>query len=260
MSSASRNALIAAAVAIFGISALAAGQQGFFQGRGRWMPEIRPTAVEYDGRFAFTRLRYTGGFRRDPGWAHDYPRADWHFQRILSEISLTPTFVDESNIFTLDDPELSMHPVAYLSEPGAWTMSEAEVAGLRGYLQKGGVPVDVFNGNIIIGLRLPYANLRTHRKLLIVDGLVAFAGGMNIRQGFTTEFAGTAAAHDTHFRVEGPVVEDLFGVAAEDWRFASDEELTGGAWAVTPQAAPHGPTVLMRAVASGPDASLETNQ
>jgi len=133
------------------------------------------------------------------------------------------------------------------------------VPSIVGYLQKGGVPVDVFNGNIIIGLRLPYANLRTHRKLLIVDGRIAFAGGMNIRQGFTTEFAGEAAGHDTHFRIEGPVVEDLFGVAAEDWRFASGEDLTGDVWAVTPQAAAHGPTVLMRAVASGPDASLETN-
>ncbi|HEV7327214.1 MAG TPA: phospholipase D-like domain-containing protein [Bosea sp. (in: a-proteobacteria)] len=133
------------------------------------------------------------------------------------------------------------------------------VPSIVGYLQKGGVPVDVFNGNIIMGLRLPYANLRTHRKLLIVDGRIAFAGGMNIRQGFTTEFAGEAAGHDTHFRVEGPVVEDLFGVAAEDWRFASDEELTGDAWAVTPRAASQGPLVLMRAVASGPDASLETN-
>lgn len=133
------------------------------------------------------------------------------------------------------------------------------VPSIVGYLQKGGVPVDVFNGNIIIGLRLPYANLRTHRKLLIVDGRAAFAGGMNIRQGFTTEFAGEAAGHDTHFRIEGPVVEDLFGVAAEDWRFASGEELSGEAWAVTPQVAAQGPLVLMRAVASGPDASLETN-
>ena len=133
------------------------------------------------------------------------------------------------------------------------------VPSIVGYLQKGGVPVDVFNGNIIIGLRLPYANLRTHRKLLIVDGRIAFAGGMNIREGFTTEFAGEAAAHDTHFRVEGPVVEDLFGVAAEDWRFASGEELAGDVWAITPQTATQGPTVLMRAVASGPDASLETN-
>ena len=140
------SALVFATLA-FGLTALAAAQEGFFRGRGRFTPEIASTAVEYDGRFAFTRLRYTGGFRRDPGWAHDYPRADYHFQRILSEISLTPTFIDESNIFSLDDPELAMHPVAYLSEPGFWTMSEAEVAGLRGYLQKGGFIIfDDFRG------------------------------------------------------------------------------------------------------------------
>lgn len=133
------------------------------------------------------------------------------------------------------------------------------VPSIVGPLREGGVPVDVFNGNIIIGLRLPYANLRTHRKLLVVDGAVAFAGGMNIRQGFTSEFAGADSAHDTHFRVEGPVVADLFAIAAEDWRFAAGEVLEGGIWSTArpQQAADAG--VLMRAVASGPDASLETN-
>lgn len=133
------------------------------------------------------------------------------------------------------------------------------VPSIVGYLQKGGVPVDVFNGNIIMGLRLPYANLRTHRKLLIVDGGVAFAGGMNIRQGFTREFAGDATARDTHFRITGPVVEDLLAVAAEDWRFASGEDLADAAWSVAPQAQPGEGGVVMRAVASGPDSSLETN-
>lgn len=133
------------------------------------------------------------------------------------------------------------------------------VPSIVGYLREGGVPVDVFNGNIIMGLRLPYANLRTHRKLLIIDGQVAFAGGMNIRQGFTREFAGDATARDTHFRITGPVVEDLFAVAAEDWRFASGEDISDEVWSIAPQA-PAGETgVAMRAVASGPDASLETN-
>ncbi len=45
--------------------------------------------------------------------------------------------------------------------------------------------VSVFNGNVIMGLRLPYANLRTHRKILIVDGRIALTGGMNIREGFS---------------------------------------------------------------------------
>ena len=51
--------------------------------------ESPSTKMAYDGRFAFVRLRYQGGFRGDPGWAHDYPRADWHFQRILEEVTLT---------------------------------------------------------------------------------------------------------------------------------------------------------------------------
>jgi cardiolipin synthase len=132
------------------------------------------------------------------------------------------------------------------------------VPSIAGHLREGGVAVDVFNGNIIMGLRLPYANLRTHRKIIVVDGTIGFMGGMNIRQGFTREFAGDAFAHDTHFCVEGPVVADLFAVAAEDWCFATGEALTGPAWEI-PLPAQGGMPVLARAVPSGPDSYLETN-
>lgn len=132
------------------------------------------------------------------------------------------------------------------------------VPSIAGHLREGGVAVDVFNGNIIVGLKLPYANLRTHRKIIVVDGTIAFTGGMNIRQGFTREFAGEAYAHDTHFRVTGPVVADLFVIAAEDWRFAAGEVLAGPAWEI-PLPAPGASHVLMRAVPSGPDSYLETN-
>lgn len=133
------------------------------------------------------------------------------------------------------------------------------VPSIVGYLREGGVDAKVFNGRIIVGLRLPYANLRTHRKILVVDGAVAFAGGMNIRQGFTTEFAGDASARDTHFRIRGPVVADIFAVAAEDWNFATDERLDGEAWRVGEVAVEPASPVFMRALPSGPDASLETN-
>ena len=113
------------------------------------------------------------------------------------------------------------------------------VPSIVGYLRAGGVETDVFNGNIIMGLRLPYANLRTHRKILVADGAVAFVGGMNIRQEFTAEFAGADSARDTHFRVSGPVVADLLAVAAEDWRFTTGERLDGEAWRIeTPSAKP----------------------
>ena len=86
---------------------------------------------------SFTRVRYGsasalagGRFRGEPTWAHDFPRADFNFLKILGEL----TFVrsrssDQGNILTLDDPDLALFPIAYMSEPGFWTMSEAEADG-----------------------------------------------------------------------------------------------------------------------------------
>jgi len=128
------------------LGGIAFAQEGFFGGR-RSGPDTSEARVDYDGRFSFVRLRYQGGFRRDPGWAHDYPRADWHFQRILEEVTFTRALRDESNIMTLDDPALGLYPIVYMSEPGFWTLTEAETQGLRSYLQKGGFIIfDDFRG------------------------------------------------------------------------------------------------------------------
>jgi cardiolipin synthase len=133
------------------------------------------------------------------------------------------------------------------------------VPSVLGMLKDGGVTVDVFNGNVITGLRLPYANLRTHRKILVIDGQVAFTGGMNIREGFSSEFSGNKCSFDTHFKITGPVIADLFAIAAADWRFANGEALDGDAWALEPPDTEPGGQILIRAVSSGPDRSLETN-
>jgi uncharacterized protein DUF4159 len=116
--------------------------------------------VEYDGRFAFVRLRYGpavemrgGRFRREPPWMHDFPRADFHFLKILSELTFVKTHIDEGMIVTLDDPDLFLYPIAYMSEPGFWTMTDAELAGLQNYLKKGGFIIfDDFRGNHIDNL------------------------------------------------------------------------------------------------------------
>lgn len=127
------------------------------------------------------------------------------------------------------------------------------------YLRSQGIRVAEFNGNIVARLRLPYANLRTHRKILVVDGAVAFAGGMNIRQSFTTEFGGPTPELDTHFQLHGPIVADLLAIAAEDWHFTTGEQLQGPAWqlAELPPAAEVPP--FIQAIPSGPDDSLEAN-
>jgi len=111
--------------------------------------------TEYDGRYSFVRIRYGpaidaggGRFRREPPWAHDFPRADFHFLKILGELTFVRSFVDQPNVMTLDDPDLTLFPIAYMSEPGFWSMSPAEEEGLRGYLKKGGFIIfDDFRGD-----------------------------------------------------------------------------------------------------------------
>jgi hypothetical protein len=109
---------------------------------------------DYDGRLVFVRLRYSSGLAgygrrggREPGWAHDYPTADIHMMKILQELTVLSPRVDGSNVLALDEPELFSYPIAYLSEPGAWSMSDAEAKGLRDYLLKGGFIIfDDFRG------------------------------------------------------------------------------------------------------------------
>ncbi|HET7694866.1 MAG TPA: DUF4159 domain-containing protein [Vicinamibacterales bacterium] len=98
----------------------------------------------YDGRFVFVRLRYSygfGGFGRrggGPPWSHDYPRGEVHFTKILNEISYVRARPDGSNILGLDDPELFNYPIAYMAEPGFWTLTDKEAENFRAYLKKGG--------------------------------------------------------------------------------------------------------------------------
>jgi len=96
----------------------------------------------------------------------------------------------------------------------------------------------------------PYANLRNHRKIMVVDGRVGFTGGLNIRDGCWLAHAPRYPVRDTHFRLEGPVVAQLLEVFVEDWAFASEETLDGPAW--QPVLEPAG-TMLARGIRFGPD-------
>ena len=96
---------------------------------------IEPNAA-YDGRYTFVRLRYTQGYRM--AWSADYPQMERNFMSILGELSTLKLHRNQSNVHTLDDPELTKYPVAYLTEPGYWMPSDQEAAGLRNWIAKGG--------------------------------------------------------------------------------------------------------------------------
>lgn len=156
-----RLALAAAALALLAGGVLAAQ-------RGRNL-DAQPNAP-YDGRFTFVRISYSAsgglGFGRRGGglmWNHDYPRAEAHFGRILSEVSFTNTYLGGGNVLSLDDPELFKYPIAYIVEPGSWVMTQREAAGLRDWLAKGGfLIVDDFAGG-------QWYNFEEQMRLVVPD-------------------------------------------------------------------------------------------
>jgi cardiolipin synthase A/B len=105
--------------------------------------------------------------------------------------------------------------------------------------------------------RMPYFNLRNHRKIMVVDGRVAFTGGMNIREGHQLGLSPKHPTPDTHFRVTGLVVSEVQEVFAEDWSFATKERLHGDDW--FPELEETGES-LMRGVSDGPDVDFERLQ
>lgn len=60
-------------------------------------------------------------------------------------------------------------------------------------------------------------NNRTHRKLLVVDGRVAFTGGVGIAQEWTGNAQDPKHWRDMHYRIEGPVVAQLQSTFLDNW-------------------------------------------
>jgi hypothetical protein len=111
----------------------------------------RPAAnLKYDGRFTFARVTYQTlpdgyWYRGQPAWSHGYPTSEQNLMRIVNALTSIAPHVEESNLLSLEDPEIFKYPVIYLIEPSWWDMTDTEAVTLRQYLDKGGfVIVDDF--------------------------------------------------------------------------------------------------------------------
>ncbi|MFC3051472.1 phospholipase D-like domain-containing protein [Kordiimonas pumila] len=117
-------------------------------------------------------------------------------------------------------------------------------------LRRLGIPFALFNP-ARFSWRLAFFNLRTHRKILIVDGKTGFTGGMNIRRQHLEGTDGKPSVRDTHFGLKGPIVTRMAEAFADDWLFAMGEELPEKLW--LPKVPPAETGITARAVADGPD-------
>jgi cardiolipin synthase len=120
-------------------------------------------------------------------------------------------------------------------------------------LRKAGVPAARFLHSTL-PWRMPFLNLRSHKKILGIDGRIVFTGGLNIGAENLTNTHPKHPVFDTHFKFEGPIVGQLIDVFAADWLFATKESLSGDAW--FPALGRAGDSTA-RVVTSGPDSDLE---
>ena len=111
-----------------------------------------------------------------------------------------------------------------------------------------GVPAARFLHSLL-PWKMPFLDLRLHKKCLVIDGELAFVGGLNIGAENVLASRPREPVRDMHFRVEGTVIRQIEQQFDDDWVFA-----TGGPPPdMGPPAAPEPSGEGARAIVSGPD-------
>ncbi len=75
------------------------------------------------------------------------------------------------------------------------------------------------------GRFLSSLNYRNHRKIIVVDGKVAFTGGINISDKYLKGDLTLGKWHDMHLRLEGTAASHLNHVFATDWYLVSQKKI-----------------------------------
>lgn len=91
-------------------------------------------------------------------------------------------------------------------------------------MEQAGVKIARYNRTFLPSLRY---NNRTHRKLLVVDGRVAYIGGVGVASEWTGNAQDPDHWRDNHYEVRGPVVAQAQAAFADNWLKAKREILLG---------------------------------
>jgi cardiolipin synthase len=102
----------------------------------------------------------------------------------------------------------------------------------------------------LTGIR--FINLRNHRKILSIDGEVAYIGGLNVSKNNLVKSA-KHPIDDVHFKVTGPVIDQISQIFTEDWRFATGELIQFPCFNPNTLEQKYNHSVVARVIQDGPD-------
>jgi cardiolipin synthase A/B len=102
-----------------------------------------------------------------------------------------------------------------------------------------------------------HINLRNHRKLQVIDGTMAFVGGMNLGREYAGEDPRIGPWRDLAIQIHGAAAGKLQAVFADDWYFATDEKLLASHY--YPRLST-GAQLLVQPMPDGPDSNEDPIQ
>lgn len=127
---------------------------------------------------------------------------------------------------------------------GSWNLGAKYVNSLK----NAGVGVHSFLPVSFPRLRREL-NFRNHRKIVVVDGVIGFMGGLNIGDMYISGESGMGFWRDTHIELKGPAVSCLDDIFRADWVFCDKSPMEYGE---APVPGPMGDSTV-QIVASGPN-------
>ncbi len=98
-----------------------------------------------------------------------------------------------------------------LDAVGAFNMPDA----LIDFMQSAGVEIVWFRPPV--RWKIWQVDNRTHRKVLVCDGRIAFTGGVGIAEQWEGDARNPNEWRDTHFQIEGPAVQGLQAAFIDNW-------------------------------------------
>lgn len=117
-------------------------------------------------------------------------------------------------------------------------------------LRDGGVEIYPYF-NFLSPWKIHTLNYRNHRKIVIIDGMIAYTGGMNMGQEYIDGGKKFKEWRDTHLRIEGETVAVLQGVFATSWFNTTGIELFDQRY--YPRVVPQSDMLSVQVSTSGPD-------
>ncbi len=105
----------------------------------------------------------------------------------------------------------------------------------------------------------PRLNNRNHRKIIVIDGIIGYTGGINIRDDHMNKSKKLRPWRDTHLRIEGSSVHSLQSTFLSDWCFSSKDKVQANHYMTTRYFPVYSTFAnnFVQIVASGPDSTSD---